>query len=301
MPNTIDVVFDSRNFDAGSLDTPTFNMKPALSNIVGFTPLWVNIPFSFYTIDSLNNSFNLTINLTQVTVILRPGTYNTSSLADEIQSQIRTAVANNGAISGYASNQFCVYVQPQARFIVYTKTGLGDGTSGTIDGYSWNMTNDSLAQILGFGGTGEFVTGTQSDFYFNGANAGATMFLSPPFQANLLPSALINVHSTLAGYGQRTIYPDDAGDILTAVPITGNFLSNLYYSWLPVASRVSRYSLSQVTFYLTLNNRFLYALEGGSFQASVNYQTVSYLPLNGQAFQICIRFYLDDAQSSIYS
>lgn len=103
----VDIVFDSTT--ARDRDNPRFTLSPILSNVVGYSVIWANVTFSYFTIDRLNNEFMLYMeddlrafrDLPDVYSILtakpnariyyrifcriNPGTYNPITLAHELK------------------------------------------------------------------------------------------------------------------------------------------------------------------------------------------------------------------------
>jgi hypothetical protein len=81
----IDVIFDSSSTvnQLGSLDAPNYVIYPDLTDIVGMSILWTNVPFTYFVIDDTCNTFVFTETGTgavSVTATLPPGTYTSSNL-----------------------------------------------------------------------------------------------------------------------------------------------------------------------------------------------------------------------------
>lgn len=95
----VDVIFDSALINdqvpniSGTSDNPTFNVAPGIKDVVGFSMLWANVPFTYYVIDETNNQLGLRDSLgTTYLLVLVNGTYNAINLI----SQLNEAVVLSG-------------------------------------------------------------------------------------------------------------------------------------------------------------------------------------------------------------
>lgn len=55
----IDVLFDSGSVvnQTGTPDAPLFIVSPQITDVIGYSLLWANIPFTYYVIDDTCNTF----------------------------------------------------------------------------------------------------------------------------------------------------------------------------------------------------------------------------------------------------
>lgn len=70
------------------MDAPTFTMRPNLSDIIGMTLIWANVPFSYFIVDDTGNTFEVSVDGggTFEEYTLPPGTYNSQSICEVINS-----------------------------------------------------------------------------------------------------------------------------------------------------------------------------------------------------------------------
>ena len=76
-----------------ALDWPTFQLATPVPNLAAVKVLEVQIPFSFYTINSSNNTFTLTDTtpLTNAVITIPVGNYNTTTLISTLTTQLNAA------------------------------------------------------------------------------------------------------------------------------------------------------------------------------------------------------------------
>ena len=86
----------SINATVASTDWPLFRLPRPLSNIAAMKILEVQIPFSYYVIDTKNNTFTLTESAGggAQTVTLTPGNYTTTTMAVELKTRLEAASTN---------------------------------------------------------------------------------------------------------------------------------------------------------------------------------------------------------------
>lgn len=118
--------------------------------------------------------------------------------------------------------------------------------------------------------------------------------------ANFLQNQRLNIHSNLASTfeGQRSLR--DTTDIIKSVPIDSNYSAYIVNAANAEPYLITRSNIKDVYLYLTIGDRRLYAtnftMPASSFSRYdlMSFTTQEYLHLNGQGFQVCIRFYRDD-------
>ena len=146
--------FEIDSFDALQAYNPTYTSlnwpriyfgKP-LTNVVAVKVLQVTVPFKYYVVNSLNNTF--LFNATTVT--LDVGSYTASELATHVGTKV------NGIIAGTTS---CSYVAATMKFTIsnstptaFTLTFGSAGNNGTTNariilGYNAGVTASSATQV----------------------------------------------------------------------------------------------------------------------------------------------------------
>lgn len=307
--NAVDILFDSRNYNfrdlGASPDNPSFVIEPALDNIISVTPLWVNIPFTYYVIDRLNNEFQIMNNAlftgdnpdslvraaSSLTILrLMPGTYSAESLKSEFKRVCTIGIVQEGI-------NMRMELEPHTQRLNLINTRLG-----AAQAFGLNFPVAELAAILGFNPGWNYPTFGQ--IYIDGVqliNANDVpnrmWNIRAPGLVNLLQSPTLNLHCDLPlGEYNRQVPNYDSGsasDILMKIPVTTNFGGYLFQN--AVQGSEQRWernrSIDSVKFRLTIDGRQNYGK--GSVDVDSVPQKVQYLPLNGDGFQVMMRFNKD--------
>lgn len=296
----VTVTFDTLLRDDGSTnyDRYTFTVNPALENVVGVQVQECNIPYSYYTIDRLCNSFAIITTdalavSTEYTVYLRPGTYNPDTLEFEMKRAI-------GTVSGLRdAADYVVFMEPAtARLVIYNPT-LDTTLAG--ENFAIRVDNADLASILGFAAGTTYTASTEqvwrSGAVVDTANTNDVAYVvRAPGLCNLTYSPRIEVHSQILSglLAPFSRLHNNVGTMIQSMPVTSNFTSFLYY--LPGSQMLTlndTVRVDTVDLYLRLPGRSLYAANSSSPQNN-DYIETNYLPLNGEGFQIKMVFYVDD-------
>lgn len=320
----VDVVFDSRASSNNDLNAPEFRMLPSMENVVGVTLLWSNIPYTWYVIDSTNNDFQMKVGSkgsgawSEVTYsfTITPGTYSPDTLILEIRRIIGVYVtANQSPDTGLAAPvsggttvgaKFNMYLDsPSSKFVMYFE----DAANVNLVQFDVKF-NSALAELLGFvgdtwiqssarrvAGTPDTVTGGV-DIWRNAvlvqANAAA---VSATKCTRLIGPTTIRLLTNIAGMtgsGSTARGPVDDQLMLAKIPVTGNFTSFMFYQHTPEMIPIpDRTQINYVQLSLKHEGRETYI-----DHSATGTPTVGYLPLNGEGFQVCIRFYTDDGAMS---
>jgi hypothetical protein len=321
----VDQVFDSRigrpeaSGDAIDRDNPTFYIDP-LYGVQSIQVLWVNVPFSFWVIDNLNNRFqmlwrdapdltgpsilNPATNNTWVDLYLTPGTYTPAGFQQEFRRAVSTG------------NFFTSDTAPNVIKEVNVQFNNGNGRMVFYHTIAQNMEfrlrfpTSELAEMLGFrkysAEVGDYISG-EGPVWKDGVPVigGNIPYIASERTVKLIGVPRLNLHGSLSGdigkVGGMTRVNQNAGsDRLVSFPINGVFGSYLYYQVPSQPIESSSEVIDQVSFYLTHGDRKQYARRNqttaGSYDMSLSasYNIVNYLPLNGEGFQVCVRFFLRD-------
>jgi hypothetical protein len=119
-------------------DWPTFYLIRTLNNIAAIKVLQAEIPFSYYVVNSFNNTFSLTEPAGTATVTIPVGNYNSSTMATALATALTTTSA------GLSGRTYTVsYSQLVEKFTITASVGDFSLTFGAS-----NETNPR--QILGF-------------------------------------------------------------------------------------------------------------------------------------------------------
>jgi len=114
---------------AATTDWPTFQMERPLSNIAGIKVLEVQIPFTFYIVNSQNNTFLFHSGLGfDGNVSIPVGNYNSASLAAALQVAL-LAVAAGGYVVSFNSTTGKFTIGSNTAFSMVFGTSTDDGLS----------------------------------------------------------------------------------------------------------------------------------------------------------------------------
>jgi hypothetical protein len=125
---------DSFERSTGTLNNPTFVFDTPLENIQGFKVLEVQIPFSYYVIDTFNNTFTLTepVGGGPFTVTLVPGNYTISTMTTELERALDDSLGAGDYTVTYSSStqRFTVTSNvPEAFVLTFGVAPTDDGTT----------------------------------------------------------------------------------------------------------------------------------------------------------------------------
>lgn len=194
---------DSNERTAGSVDHPDYVFTNDLHNVIGFKVLEVQVPFSYYTVDTTNNTFTLLENdLVPHTVTLNVGNYVTSTMITELARALNAA--------GGSGNYSVTYSPTTLKFTV-TNNGSGNPFNLRFADLT-GATNPRL--LLGFNGGDNIST------------SGTGGFLVAPNVANLAgPDYIFLCSNRLGIMNNDTLRRGDltqSGPIIARIPVNVN-------------------------------------------------------------------------------
>lgn len=280
MYSPIDVIFDSSQVGTlqvtGTTDKPCFTLLPAIEDCVGVAVNYVNVPFTYFIIDGTNNQFYIRNNSipTKYSCVLEEGSYNSINFCTQVKAAI--------AATNYP-DELEIYVDTtNSKLVIYKLTNTADAPTLNFDIFG----GPELARIMGFTGNSNHIyTGTTATFFDESDNemvgvgnlkAGNVINLSGPAQMYLdsdLGSSIFGSVRNQAG---------NRG-LLGFWPINCNYQGTIEYLNLnPDMFPMTRTKISRINLSLTLGNRTEYKVNG---------KTSDHLQLNGEAFQVGLRFW----------
>lgn len=303
-------VFLSSNYDAtnaSSLDYPHYTFLPSIENCVGVSLLNATIPFSYNVVDYFNNEILFTFGagapagLTSKTFLvqLEPGTYDSTTLVTAFEAALvsNTKVAGSSDSNLSTTAGMTCFVNLNTNQVTFYPT-LVPSTSFTI-----SFTSRGLHKVLGFNqfafvnsttdaptsGT-TFVSETTS-FYDASYNLiTSTNHVESPKAVQLSGPNDMFIHSDLSAN-----FHGDVRNYTTSGDLFAMFLINPNYGGIidkeiafPVRIPFTARNISKASFYLTIGDRTAYS-SPTSTQSNITEQ--SFISLNGEAFNLAIRFY----------
>ena len=278
----VDVLFDSEETSSGknvsgNRDNPIFSLLPAISNCVGVSVIYVNVPFTYYVLDTTNNSFAFSYGGSAYSLLtLIPGTYNSSNISAQFISAV--------AVAGFAAAaaDLVAYVDSTtSQFIVYSAANTAFAISFILGG----AIGISCARTLGFNEA--TYTASNSSFTLNNETVIAKVNIQSPRVVNLSGPGQMFLSSTFGSsiYG-KVRNQTGASSLLGFWPVNSNYQGTIeYLREIPPMITFSKCSVSSLDMKLLLGNRTVY---------NNGVSNVPYLPLQGEAYQIGIRFYIDE-------
>jgi hypothetical protein len=103
----------------------------------------VQIPFSFYTINSYNNILKFNGGVDSITIT--PGNYTTGSLAAELQSRLSVAFPGESPAVTYSNRTFKLTITKTSAFIVDAAVNVPSSTAATMLGFKTSSTTGTAA------------------------------------------------------------------------------------------------------------------------------------------------------------
>lgn len=301
MPS-VDIIFDSGSSinNGGSLDNPYFTLYPALDNIVGLQVLWVNIPFTYYVTDDYSNTFRFKDADFDDFITLPPATYNGITIIDVLNNLFAQGRTGPGVYHSLGkryrwflnpdNGKLCVYLESGASGPFEIEIIPGQEDLGSTLGMLKGVNKSSAAPI---------------DFYDdNYIQQPPKYFLQSARICQLTGPNQILIHSSLAGQSFGAVRSQtNTSNLICFVPVTSQYNGQIQNTIAnPQTVSMTPTTISSVDFYLTLGNKTQYtvyqeSLQQGSQQHPQARSGVQYLPLQGQSWQIAVRFLVKEDDS----
>ena len=255
----VDVVLDS--WSSSDQDRPRYYLSKVIEDIIGVAVFYANVPFTYHILDTSNNTFTID----GQTVSIEPGSYHANNLPLIMQPLFETVTGN----------PFHVYVDHTTlKLTIYTFiapfTIVTPSSWETPHPLGWNA--------------GSTYTATLRTFYDNDQCEIQAYMLESPRTVNLTGPNQMYLHSSLGSimYGGVDNGTEEH-DIIGFWPVNCNYQGMIqFFHTSPEMHTVTRTQIDQLDFYLTLGTRRRYQ------------QGQSHLSLQGESFQIGIRFFLFD-------
>jgi hypothetical protein len=263
----VDLVLDSRT--GNQTDTPIFNLTIPISDVIGLSVFYANIPFSYYIIDETNNQFRLIIAATPYIITMVPGTYNALNLPSMVQDVVNTATSLNFIVFiDNTTSRFILY-EPTASFTIEYLNGVDHPFGVDIqtiytDGTTLRPLKDNAEQSL--------------NVYYH----------ESPRTVNLTGPSQMFLHASLGSEIYGALFNGtNQNDIVAFWPVNNNYQGFItYYHTSPPMIPVTKTTIKEISFYLSLGTRPTYGDGSGN--------TASHLFLQGESFQFGIRFFVQD-------
>lgn len=280
----VEVIFDSITVD--DLDAPAFTVTPSISDVVGFSLKYANVPFTYYVVDESCNSFIITPSGgANYTISVESGTYNAVNLITELTKRLQSA-----SVPSYANYVFFVD-NTDSKLKVYNNS---NAFTLSFVGLS-NPANDwmGFSMPTAYASTSGILTDNTDTSVNGGSN---TNYVSGNRVVNLSGPNLMFLKSSKLGslaFG-TTRTQNLTQPTIGFWPVNSNYQGTItFFKDKPQIVPFTPTTITDVDLKLSIGNRTSYTL---------NSNTKDYLSLNGEGFQICIIFWKQsDSQNSQYS
>lgn len=333
MVQHLDVIFDSTK--TANRDYPNFILEEPIENVVGISLIWINVPNAYYNIDNTNNVFDLRMRVKSFeasldandsrrldyplnewrnwTCVIKPGGYNAESLKNELLravNQVNKVEIGGRSIYPIDSGNFNFYIYPEDNrlLIWYKETGAREtefqvkfppklaAPLGFIPDYYWpDFMRDANGNAILT--NGQTRTARLPVFVNGKPETSAACQTTGSFAVKLLTTNTLNLHSSLSNF-LKTKDVRSSRDIVEIIPVTANYGQYIFHQHAvemqPTSSREIIYGTD---FYLTQGYTTVYDVTLGNAPVRTSSSTQEYVSLNGEGFQVAVRFYLDDGTS----
>lgn len=311
---------DSNNTASTSRDAPSFIFLPAVENVVGMKVMYVSIPFTYYVIDMTNNQFDIEITAdgyatpssyasAKYRVYLQPGSYDDTNIGTMIEKVFTYAYNSSEPWDGgveILSNASAATEAATDLSTVFNIKVIYDDTTSRMVFYVENDNYDNQLQfnvnfanctypahkVLGF--EDQSYSAILDTLYGNNEesiNSGnAVYYVKSPYAASLSGGGLLYLHSDIHPF-RYVRNATSNSDLLLAVPVNANYKGIIEYKSESESGKITFSpipTLSAARFYWTLGTRDSY--QPGADSSSLT--ETKYLPLQGQSFVMCIRFFI---------
>ena len=235
-----------------SSDWPTFTMPRPLGDLAALKVLEVQIPFTWYTINTYNNTFTLDDGVGSAKVTITPGNYDSSQMITELQNDLHTASVAAGGSYTYT----VTYSSITQKFTIVSSQTSGNFSLvfGDFENYEGDF---DPSVMLGFR-----YTNTSSTY-----SVGNPSTLVAPYVAQLTGPNYLYLNSVKMGQLTNMYLPaepenhtsqaDGIGPQIAKIPVNVNPGGVINWQdpdpqkWFDIDRQNN---LSQIDFYLTLGN-----------------------------------------------
>lgn len=274
----IDIIFDSDQVGesqnvTGSKDSPNFTMSPALEDCVGVSVTYANVPFTYFVIDGTNKTFVIDNGSTGPdTVTLEEGTYNVVNIVTQLKSKIDVAVSD--WTSGVDYDLFID--STTSKLVIYRITSPANL-------FTLDFTANGLGKVLGFE---KAIYNSNSSVVLDDSDTLLTARhnIQAPRVINLSGPAQMFLDSDMGSVVYGSVRNQDSSRALLGFwPVNSNYQGTIeYLNPNPEMIPITKTNVSQIRLSLTIGNLKTYNVKSVSS---------NYLPLNGEPFQVGLRFW----------
>lgn len=290
----IDVLFDSDSPEVDS-DNPSFTLTPDVQNVIGSAVVWAAIPKTWNVVDRANAFFALRFDDELPAYYggleFPTGTYDSVSVLAAIQSAI-----NASTISPVKKAGFSFSINSATNIFTISNSVVGFGMA-------FYSSSQSLASMLGFKSLTDGPGNEDDIFDWKQSVSGSyqidpnvispvTNYLSGSATVQLAGPSVISIRSGQLRAVARS--HDYKFSTLLNIPSSALYGSNtLFMNPNPEPVYTSDTAIAQMELSLTAGTRTRYWSDKLK-------QYVKYLPLNGNGFQVVIRFYQRVGVQEVY-
>lgn len=281
--DTVDITLDSTynaatnpNFSA---DWAQFYFQDPVKKIVGFSLMWVNVPFTYHVIDATNNTFTLIVGAVTYEINLPYGTFNSFNFPTILQTALVGAGVPN-------ANNFQSYVGAHdLKFVLYN----------SVSAFSLQFPTQSTAHMLGFYGPENTLFPSQNGTILDAQGSlllggAAVNYIQPANVVNFQSCSTLKIWCSGLQGDSGSPARDVGGKqlLIGIIPVNAPYGGVINYQHEPQMIPYAIDSLNTLALQVSLGDDRPYAFtnpQSGTVLGS------TFLPLNGQGFQVGLRLY----------
>lgn len=286
MLSPVDIIFDSdqvgTNQVTGIKDNPTFTLLPSIENCVGVSVTYANVPFTYFVVDGTNNTFGIDYDTdsgsdSYNTITLDEGTYNIVNVVTQLKAKID---ADGTWTSGTDYDLFID--STTSKLVIYKLTSLAVQ-------FKLDFSQNDLGKVLGF--EKQIYTSTEATLVDDvDVTLSSREHVIAPRVINLSGPAQMFLDSDLGSlvFGSVRNQSGSRG-LLGFWPVNTNYQGTIeYLNPNPEMIPITNTTITKIGLSLAIGNISQYSVGGNS---------TNYLPLNGEPFQVGLRFWKEVADN----
>jgi hypothetical protein len=270
----LDLVFDSSNSTLRYDNSYPYKLllTPTIPQCYGFQLLWLNIPMTYYVVNSLSDEFYLRVNNITYLAKLPEGTYNSVNFC----TMLSAVLAEDGLVNmQYEISDY------DGKLKIYSVLGYNVSIPA-------NQSSPRLMEMIG--GDSRVQYDSSNQLLLVGGSLLQKNVLVMPQAVNLLGNNTIKVVCSLTGDNPLSNCTDgrNVDRLMTIIPVNAPFGGMIKYKHKRERVPLTGQSLSTFSVQLLLGDEreFPYLDASGALQSS------RYLNLNGAQFQMGVRLFL---------
>jgi len=121
----------------------TFNLNRSVSRITDIIVRSIQLPFTFYTVNSTNNV--LTFNNNSLSITITPGNYTTATIAIELKSKMDSVFGDSSTNVSFLNSSFKLTITRSTPFSIDAAASVPASTFAILIGFKTSSVTDTTA------------------------------------------------------------------------------------------------------------------------------------------------------------